>query len=79
MTNTNLPTNNAGYTIHTKTLALIPLAPRVTIRIIKIVPSTGEHSIMVHTEPGGIFPRHLHLENMIYNMQIRVFVFGSDH
>jgi quercetin dioxygenase-like cupin family protein len=56
-------TNNAGYTVHTKSLPWLPLAPKVTIKIIKLVPSTGEYSIMVHAEPGGILPRHCHLEN----------------
>lgn len=57
------PKNDAGYTVHTKSLSWLSLTPKVTIKIIKLVPSTGEYSIMVHAEPGGILPRHRHLES----------------
>ncbi|BCR88871.1 uncharacterized protein ACHE_50069S [Aspergillus chevalieri] len=63
MVNPNSCTHDAGYTINTNSLPWLPLAPKVTIKIIKLVPSTGEYSIMVHAEPGGILPRHRHLEN----------------
>ncbi|KAE8153233.1 RmlC-like cupin domain-containing protein [Aspergillus avenaceus] len=52
--------HNTGYTIHCNKLPWLPLAPKVFVRIIKLDPQTGEHTIMVRAEPGGLLPRHRH-------------------
>lgn len=57
------PEQDAGYTVQCGRLKWIPLAPGVRIKIIKLVPETGEYTIMVHAEPGGLLPRHRHVES----------------
>ncbi|KAL2813553.1 hypothetical protein BJX63DRAFT_421196 [Aspergillus granulosus] len=38
--------NDAGYTVHCNDLKWLPLAPAVYIKVIKLVPETGEYTIM---------------------------------
>ena len=57
------PGKSGGYTVHCDSLKWLPLAPGVHIKIIKLVPETGEYSIMVHAEPGALLPRHRHIES----------------
>ena len=52
---------HGGDTIHCDSLPWLPLAPNVTIKIIKTVPESGAYSVMIHAEPGGVLPRHQHL------------------
>lgn len=52
-----------GATVHCDGLPWLPLAPRVFVKVIKLVPETGAFSVMIRAEPGGILPRHKHLES----------------
>ncbi|KAK6819078.1 hypothetical protein RU639_008115 [Aspergillus parasiticus] len=54
---------DGGFTVHCKELEWLPLAPKVFIKIIKTVPETGEYSIMVRAEKGGVLPQHRHLDS----------------
>lgn len=49
-------------TVHCDDLPWLPLAPRVHVKVIKLVPETGAFSVMIRAEPGGTLPRHKHLE-----------------
>ncbi|KAL4898882.1 hypothetical protein BDW74DRAFT_189888 [Aspergillus multicolor] len=42
---------------------MAPLAPSVWVKVVKLVPSTGEYTIMARAEPGGLLPRHRHVES----------------
>lgn len=53
---------HGGDTVHCNELPWLPLAPKVSVKIIKLLPETGEFSVMIHAEPGGVLPRHKHLE-----------------
>ncbi|RAH71189.1 uncharacterized protein BO66DRAFT_470702 [Aspergillus aculeatinus CBS 121060] len=53
----------AGFTVHVDALPWLPLAPRVFIKVVKLVPETGEYTIMVRAEPGGLLPRHRHVDS----------------
>ena len=55
-------TQHGGDTIHCDALPWLPLAPQVFMKVIKLVPETGAYSIMIRAEPGGVLPRHKHLE-----------------
>lgn len=55
--------HDAGHTVHCDDLKWLPLAPKVFIKIIKLVPETGEYTIMVRAAPGGLLPRHRHVES----------------
>ncbi|XRM42915.1 hypothetical protein ABZX51_006124 [Aspergillus tubingensis] len=55
--------HDAGFTVHCDSLEWLPLAPGVFIKIVKLVPETGEYTIMVRAEPGGLLPRHRHVES----------------
>lgn len=50
-------------TIHCDDLPWLPLAPRVYVKVIKLVPETGGFSVMIRAEPGAVLPRHQHLES----------------
>lgn len=50
-------------TIHCDELPWLPLAPRVYVKIIKLVPETGAFSVMIRAEPGATLPKHQHLES----------------
>ncbi|PIG80334.1 hypothetical protein AARAC_004802 [Aspergillus arachidicola] len=64
------PSEDGGFTVHCKELEWLPLGPKVFIKIIKTVPETGEYSIMVRAEKGGVLPRHRHLDSAeIYVMK----------
>ncbi|GKZ35788.1 hypothetical protein AbraIFM66950_006583 [Aspergillus brasiliensis] len=54
---------DAGFTVHCDSLKWLPLAPSVFIKIVRLVPETGEYTIMVRAEPGGLLPRHRHAES----------------
>lgn len=54
---------DAGHTVHVEDLKWLPLAPKVWIKVVKLVPETGENTIMVRAEPGGMLPRHRHIES----------------
>lgn len=54
---------HGGDTIHCDALPWLPLAPKVFVKIIKLDPETGEHSVMIRAEPGGVLPRHKHLDS----------------
>lgn len=54
---------HGGDTIHCDALPWLPLAPKVFVKIIKLNPETGEHSVMIRAEPGGVLPRHKHLDS----------------
>ncbi|MCK9511052.1 MAG: cupin domain-containing protein [Pigmentiphaga sp.] len=56
-------TQHGGDTIHCDALPWLPLAPQVFVKIIKLVPETGAFSVMIRAEPGGVLPRHKHLES----------------
>lgn len=50
-----------GDTVHCGELPWVPLAPKVMIKIIKVVPETGAYSVIVKADEGGVLPRHRHL------------------
>ncbi|KAL4966061.1 RmlC-like cupin domain-containing protein [Aspergillus stella-maris] len=54
--------NDAGFTVHCKDLQWHSIAPKVLIKVVKLVPETGEYTIMVRSEAGGVLPRHRHVE-----------------
>ncbi len=54
---------HGGDTIHCDALPWLPLAPQVFVKVIKLVPETGGFSVMIRAEPGGVLPRHKHLES----------------
>ncbi|BCS19923.1 uncharacterized protein APUU_20355S [Aspergillus puulaauensis] len=54
---------DAGHTVHVADLKWLPLVPSIWIKVIKLVPETGEYTIMVRAEPGGMLPRHRHVES----------------
>ncbi len=56
-------TEHGGDTINCDALPWIPLAPKVSVRVIKMVPETGAYSVMIRAEQGGVLPRHQHLES----------------
>lgn len=55
--------HHAGFTVHCEDIKWLPLAPGVFIKVVKLVPGTGEYTIMVRSEPGGLLPRHRHVES----------------
>lgn len=54
---------DSGSTIHCDDLPWLPLAPQVFVKIIKLIPETGAFSVMIRAEPGGVLPRHKHIES----------------
>ncbi|KAL4946404.1 hypothetical protein BDV06DRAFT_182503 [Aspergillus oleicola] len=77
--------NDARFTVHCKDLRWLPLVPGVSIKVIKLVPETGEYTIIVRSEAGGLLPRHRHVQGSeIYILkgsgahpQTRAFVEGD--
>ncbi|RDW76314.1 uncharacterized protein DSM5745_06306 [Aspergillus mulundensis] len=55
--------HDAGFTVQCSALPWLPLAPGVTIKVVKLVPESGEYTIMVHAEPGAVLPRHRHVDS----------------
>ncbi|KAJ5341707.1 hypothetical protein N7541_010831 [Penicillium brevicompactum] len=55
--------HDAGFTVQCAELKWLPLAPGVFIKIVKLVPETGEYSIMVRAQPGGLLPPHRHVDS----------------
>lgn len=55
--------DNGGATVHCNDLPWLPLAPKVFVKVIKLMPDSGEFSVMIRAEPGGVLPRHRHLES----------------
>ncbi len=52
---------HGGDTIHCDELPWLPLAPKISVKVIKLVPETGGYSVMIRAEAGGVLPRHQHL------------------
>lgn len=56
-------TNGGGLTVNSKNLPWLPLAPKVSIKILRLSPESGGFAVIVRAEEGGILPRHRHLES----------------
>lgn len=54
-------TYEGGHTLHTDELPWLPLAPKVKIRLLRLDRDSGEFSVMIRAEAGGVLPRHKHL------------------
>jgi quercetin dioxygenase-like cupin family protein len=52
-----------GPTVHTEKLPWLPLASGVGVRVLELDRETGAFSVMIRAEPGGILPRHKHIES----------------
>lgn len=50
-------------TVHTAELPWLPLASGIGVRVLKLDRETGAFSVMIRAEPGGILPRHKHIES----------------
>ncbi|PLB44944.1 hypothetical protein P170DRAFT_450007 [Aspergillus steynii IBT 23096] len=50
-------------TINSNSLPWLPLAPKVWIKILRLSPETESYTVIVRAEPGGVLPRHRHLDN----------------
>ncbi|KAH8433849.1 2,4'-dihydroxyacetophenone dioxygenase family protein [Aspergillus melleus] len=61
-TSTN-QSHDAGDTINCNSLPWLPLAPQVWIKILRLSPETESYTVIVRAEPGGVLPRHRHLDN----------------
>lgn len=53
--------NDGGDTIHCNELPWLPLADRVSVKVIKLMPETGGYSVIIKADEGGVLPRHKHL------------------
>ena len=51
-----------GKVVHTEELPWLPLAPKISVRVLMTDRETGSFSVMVRAEPGGVLPRHQHVE-----------------
>lgn len=61
-----------GLIVHTEELPWLPLALGIRVRVLKLDRETGAFSVMIRAEPGGILPRHRHIESAeIYVMEGR--------
>lgn len=59
-----MPSNHdAGFTVQCGKLKWLPLAPGMFIKIVKLVPETGEYTVMVRAQPGGLLPPHRHVDS----------------
>lgn len=54
---------HGGTTIHCNDLPWLPLAPKVFVKVIKLEPDSGAFTVMIRAEPGGVLPRHRHLDS----------------
>lgn len=52
---------NGGDTIHCDELPWLPLADRISVKVIKLVPETGGYSVIIKADQGGVLPKHKHL------------------
>ena len=52
-----------GNTVHSEDLPWLPLAPKVDIKVLNTDEATGEFSVMIRAAPGGVLPRHQHIES----------------
>lgn len=53
--------HDGGDTVHVDSLPWLPLAPKVSVKVIKTVPETGGYSVIIKADEGGVLPRHKHL------------------
>ena len=53
---------DSGATIHSESLPWLPLAPGVGVRILRFNPDSVGYTVMIRAEPGGVLPRHRHLD-----------------
>ncbi|KAF5486960.1 Acetylacetone-cleaving enzyme [Colletotrichum siamense] len=53
---------DAGSTVNCNTLPWLPLAPKIWIKLVKLQPATGAHTVIIRAEPGGVLPPHRHIE-----------------
>ncbi|KAH7205800.1 RmlC-like cupin domain-containing protein [Fusarium redolens] len=54
--------HDGGVTIHCDDLKWLPLAPKIWIKLIELFPETGAYNVLIRAEPGGVLPRHRHIE-----------------
>lgn len=55
--------HDGGDTVPCNDLKWLPLAPKVWIKLVKLVPETGAYTVIVRSEKGGVLPRHRHVES----------------
>lgn len=55
--------HNGGDTVHCNDLKWLPLAPKVWIKLVKLVSETGGYTVIVRAEKGGVLPRHRHVDS----------------
>ena len=55
--------HDTGSAINSKNLPWLSLAPKIWIKLIKLQPDTGVHTVIIRAEPGGILPPHRHIES----------------
>ncbi len=68
-------TSKGGHTVACDDLPWLPLAPKVSVKVIKTVPETGAFSVMIRAEAGGVLPRHKHLDSA----EIYIFKGSGEH
>ncbi len=54
--------NNAEKTVQADKLPWLPLAAGIAVRVLRLAPSGEGYAVMIRAEPGGVLPRHRHLE-----------------
>lgn len=54
-------TQHGGDVIHTEDVSWLPLAPRVSMRPLRLDDHSGAFTVMIRAMPGAILPRHKHL------------------
>lgn len=59
----NNTSEDGGFTVHCRDLKWLPLAPKVSIKLVKLSPETGAYTVIVRAEAGGVLPRHRHVES----------------
>ncbi|KAG9497463.1 hypothetical protein J7337_010324 [Fusarium musae] len=64
-----------GDTTHCNDLKCLPLAPKLWIKLIKLIPETGSYTVMIRAEPGGVLPRHRHVKSA----EISILKENGDH
>ncbi len=52
---------DGGSVIATETMEWRPLAPGVSIKVLRLDRATGAWTVMINSEPGSVLPRHQHL------------------
>ncbi|EWG47593.1 hypothetical protein FVEG_07660 [Fusarium verticillioides 7600] len=64
-----------GDTIRCNGLKCLPVAPKIWIKLIKLIPETGSYTVMIRAEPGGVLPRHRHVKSA----EISILKGNGDH